>query len=328
MISVIIPAYNAAQFIHRSLHSVFNQQLQNFEVIVVDDGSTDDTQTAVKTYCEINSKLVTFIRIKNQGPGVARQVGVDASKGALIAFLDSDDEWKSDHLAAGESFLRTHTHIDWLYGSTTVVDDETDRILDENFLASEPVPPSIISRPLENGEYFELLNTKAIAHAINKHVGAGLQTSIIRRTVFGTTKIPDTRVGEDQIFVIAALTEGYKLAFSKRPSTIYRVRAESISAAGKDLLASIRANLLLVESFKLLLKYDTLGLRQKQLVRRRLAKTHAWLIAERYRSLGDYQNATKHLQIALRHTPFNISIAKSFCTSFFYSYSQTDQANN
>ncbi len=91
LVSVIIPTYNREHFLRRAINSVVCQSYNNIELIIVDDGSNDNTEEIIKEYHENN---ILFIKInKNQGCSVARNIGVHTSKGEYIAFLDSDDEW-------------------------------------------------------------------------------------------------------------------------------------------------------------------------------------------------------------------------------------------
>lgn len=91
-VSCIIPAYNAARFIGETLESVFAQSVAMSEVLVVDDGSTDDTIPIVQQYGD----AVRVIRQQNAGPAAARNNGVRQSSGDFIAFLDADDLWKRE----------------------------------------------------------------------------------------------------------------------------------------------------------------------------------------------------------------------------------------
>ena len=93
-ISVVIPSYNRKEFLKRSIDSVINQTKKPFEIIVVDDGSTDGTETMIKS----DYDFVKFIKQKNKGVSAARNIGIEVSIGEWICFLDSDDEWKKDKL--------------------------------------------------------------------------------------------------------------------------------------------------------------------------------------------------------------------------------------
>ncbi len=90
-VSVIIPTYNRAHLIKRAIQSVLNQTYQNFEIIVVDDGSVDNTEEVVKNF---NNQKIRYIRYnENKGVAAARNTGIKATRGDYIAFQDSDDEW-------------------------------------------------------------------------------------------------------------------------------------------------------------------------------------------------------------------------------------------
>lgn len=95
MISVVIPLYNGAPYIGRSIHSVLRQTFKEVEIVVVDDGSTDNGPELVRQmpYPEIH-----LVRQSNGGVSAARNTGVREAKHKLIAFLDADDEWLPDHL--------------------------------------------------------------------------------------------------------------------------------------------------------------------------------------------------------------------------------------
>ncbi len=95
-VSVIIPTYNRAHLIKRAIQSVLNQTYQDFEIIVVDDGSTDNTEEEVKN---LNNQKIRYIRHnENKGAAVARNTGIKAARAEFIAFQDSDDEWSSNKL--------------------------------------------------------------------------------------------------------------------------------------------------------------------------------------------------------------------------------------
>ena len=94
-ISVIMPAFNSKTYIRESIESVLAQRFTDFELIVVDDGSTDNTGEIVQSYPDDRIKL---IRQENQGVSVARNTGLDAAQGEFITFLDSDDLYFPDFL--------------------------------------------------------------------------------------------------------------------------------------------------------------------------------------------------------------------------------------
>ena len=107
--SVVIPLYNKAEYIERTLKSVLTQSFQNFEVIVVDDGSTDDSLRAAR---QSASGKVRIIAQKNQGTAVARNTGIEHAAGEYIAFLDADDEWKRNYLETIDTLTERYPQSD------------------------------------------------------------------------------------------------------------------------------------------------------------------------------------------------------------------------
>lgn len=112
-VSIIIPAYNASKTILSTLNSVKSQTYQDFEIIIVDDGSTDNTVSIIEKFSIENSYLnLTLIKKKNEGVSKARNVALKCAKGNLIAFLDSDDEWLPIKLERQVHFFRNDDSID------------------------------------------------------------------------------------------------------------------------------------------------------------------------------------------------------------------------
>ena len=102
MVSVIIPTYNSGQFIQDAIISVLEQTYKDVEIIVIDDGSTDNTSTQLKS---IGNKII-YKWQENQGVSQARNIGLKLAKGELIAFLDADDIWFPEKLQIQVQFLR------------------------------------------------------------------------------------------------------------------------------------------------------------------------------------------------------------------------------
>lgn len=97
IVSVVIPAYDRAELIGRAISSVYNQTFTDFELIVVDDGSTDGTAERASAFGRSDLKLISHER--NRGAAAARNTGVAAAQAPFVAFLDSDDEWLPEKLA-------------------------------------------------------------------------------------------------------------------------------------------------------------------------------------------------------------------------------------
>lgn len=100
--SVVVPVYNRAHLLERALSSVLDQSFQDFEIVVVDDGSRDDPKSVVET---IGDSRIRFLRQENQGGSAARNAGIDMARGRYIAFLDSDDRFLAHHLVTMKAML-------------------------------------------------------------------------------------------------------------------------------------------------------------------------------------------------------------------------------
>ena len=103
-VSVIIPTYNRAHLVGRAIKSVLNQTYRDFEIIVVDDGSTDNTKDIIKEFQKKDKRIKYIPYEKNKGGSAARNTGIKAAKGEYIAFLDSDDEWAYEIRKADKLF--------------------------------------------------------------------------------------------------------------------------------------------------------------------------------------------------------------------------------
>lgn len=160
-VSVIIPTYNRAHMVGRAIQSVLNQTYQDFELIVVDDGSTDNTDEVVKGF---DNERPRYIRYKeNKGAQVARNTGLKAARGEYIALLDSDDEWLPEKLEKQiNKFKSVSNNVGLIYCGKTNINKKTGEILNE-----------IV--PTERGDVFKNL--------INHNFTAG-STPLIKKLCF------------------------------------------------------------------------------------------------------------------------------------------------
>jgi glycosyltransferase involved in cell wall biosynthesis len=119
LVSVIMPAYNTEKFIGESIQSVIDQTYANWELLVVDDGSTDKTADVIRSYAARDSR-VKYLSQNNGGPGKARNTAIAESNGTLIAFLDADDLWLPEKLERQLQALET-TNADVIYSNGLII---------------------------------------------------------------------------------------------------------------------------------------------------------------------------------------------------------------
>lgn len=125
LVSVMMPAYNAEAFIARAVESVLSQSYAHLELVVVDDGSRDRTAQIVASYAD---KRVKLVRQANGGEAVARNTALDHMSGEFVAFLDSDDEYLSEHLKLCVGYLQSDAERDAVYTDGQYVDPLNRRI--------------------------------------------------------------------------------------------------------------------------------------------------------------------------------------------------------
>ena len=106
VVSIITPAYNCEKYIGATIESVLSQTFQDWEMIIVDDCSTDDTESVINPYCQKDSRIIYKKLEVNSGAAVARNTAMSIAKGQYIAFLDSDDLWLPDKLTIQLEFMR------------------------------------------------------------------------------------------------------------------------------------------------------------------------------------------------------------------------------
>jgi teichuronic acid biosynthesis glycosyltransferase TuaG len=147
LVSVVLPAYNAAAFIAATLGSVAAQTWRGFEVIVVDDGSTDDTRSVVEAFLKAHGLRGRCIRQANKKIAGARNTGVQAARGRFISFLDHDDSWFPEKLAAVMSEFEAHPEADLVCHNENIM--ESGRLL--RVSRSGPWTPGMYERLLFKG---------------------------------------------------------------------------------------------------------------------------------------------------------------------------------
>lgn len=121
IISIIIPCYNGSKFIIETLNSILIQSENRFEVIIIDDGSTDDTKHKIACFLD---ERIKYIYQDNQGVSVARNNGLLISNGIYVVFFDADDLMTDDFLSSRLSCLESQTHLDFISGKVNKFNEE------------------------------------------------------------------------------------------------------------------------------------------------------------------------------------------------------------
>jgi glycosyltransferase involved in cell wall biosynthesis len=197
--SVIIPVYNRAKMLAAAIGSVLGQTCQDFEIVVVDDGSQDDPQSVVNRFQDAR---IRFIRQDNRGGGAARNTAIDAARGRFIAPLDSDDIFLPCHLERMKKLLDgTHNTAGY---ARMLVDRGQGR-----FFAK---PPRAIRAREDMGEY--LLCARGFVPTI---------TLVVERVLAGRVRYHEKlRAAEDTDFAIRLAAAGCRFVMAEEPGAVWK----------------------------------------------------------------------------------------------------------
>lgn len=197
--SVVIPVYNRADALKDALESVLAQTCQDFEIVVVDDGSTDNPSRVVDA---LGDTRIRFLRQDNRGGGAARNAGIDASRGRFIAFLDSDDRFLPHHLERMKKLLDGRTNL--VGYAKMIVDRGRGRTLLK--------PPRALGADEHMATY--LLCDRGFVPTITIVVDANMARRIRYHE--------DLRAAEDTDFAIRLFLAGCKFAMIEEPGAVWK----------------------------------------------------------------------------------------------------------
>ena len=168
LISVIIPTYNNAEIIKETIESALNQTFKDFEIIVINDGSTDNSADVLRPY--INSGKIIYLEQDNSGPTMARNRGIETSRGKYIAFLDNDDLWMPTKLEKQVDFLNRNEDYGMAY--TDAYEFRGSKILKSSKLTSNDISmmTGMIFEHLMNG-CFIFMSTVVVRKSVLEDMG-------------------------------------------------------------------------------------------------------------------------------------------------------------
>lgn len=205
-ISIVIPCYNCEKYIKETIKSVLNQSYKDFEIIAVDDCSTDNTYNILKNMQISDSRIKVHKNHINIGVAETRNIGVEIARSEFIAFLDSDDSWYKDKLKTQINFMIRNNISISSTGYELWNGDMTKKIRYYN------IPVNIT--------YERLLNENFI----------GLSTVIIKKDIFQKFKMNSKYIHEDYALWLRLLRNNYKIIGINQPLGKYRVLDSSRNA--------------------------------------------------------------------------------------------------
>ena len=211
LVSIITPSYNSERFISETISSIINQTYINWELLITDDCSKDNTISIVESFQKNDSRIKLFVLKSNGGAGLARNNSIRNAKGRYIAFCDSDDQWKIDKIEKQLGFM-DRLSLKFTYSSYDVVDEFG------SFKSVIDAPKTISYKMLLNNNY------------------VGCLTAIYDRKLLGNFYMNEIRKRQDwalwlHIMKMLKTTSGISESLA-----IYRVRSNSISTNKVEML--------------------------------------------------------------------------------------------
>lgn len=209
LVSIITPVYNVEKFIAETIESVINQTYKEWELILVDDCSTDRSAAIIKLYSEKDSRIKYHKLEKNSGAAVARNTALRIAEGRYVAFLDSDDLWENSKLSIQLDFMKKN-NIEFSFTDYSLITEDGNSY---NKLNKTITVPKIIDYN------FLLKNTIILCSSV-----------IIDRNIVGDFKMPLIRAGQDTATWLSILKKGYKAYGLNENLAKYRQVEGSISS--------------------------------------------------------------------------------------------------
>lgn len=212
MVSIITPAYNAEKFIEETIASVISQTFSNWELLIINDGSTDKTQEIVERICKADQRIELFSNLEPKGPAIARNIAIKKARGEYIAFLDADDIWKPHKL---------ETQIAVLSNSKSAVCFSSYELINEQ------------------GKHLNKMVQALTTVTYNKQLKCnyiGNLTGMYNCLKVGKVYMPEIPKRQDWVMWLEAIKKGGPAVGIPESLAFYRVRKNSISSKKTGLL--------------------------------------------------------------------------------------------
>ena len=259
-ISIIIPTYNYAQYICEAIESVLNQTYKDFEIIVVDDGSTDNTKEVIKPYLN----KIKYIYQQNSGPSAARNRGIKEAKGEYIAFLDADDIWLAQKLELQIKFMEKEKEVGLIFSDMILFNEKG--IIKNSFLKEKLFFNKLSIKPLS---FTEKVIYDNVFNALLQENFIPTNTVIVKKECFNKVGFFDKTlfsVEDRDMWLRIGLF--YDIGFINSPLVLTRFHETNISA-NQEL--ALKSRLKVMKKF---LNYSNLPIKSKKIIKQTINKIY------------------------------------------------------
>lgn len=238
LLSIIIPAYNTEQYIGATIESILNQSYHNLEIIIVNDGSTDNTKEVCEKY---NDPKIKLVNKENGGPGSARNIGLDLCNGDLITFVDSDDFISKDCYITNIGFFLKDNQLDILqFPFCRYKDGEVQK-------GCFPEEKEVIDK---NQMFKDAFDTRILR--------SYMPNKIFRRHIFDNIRFNEKIFFEDREILPILIENSSKIKYSIHGLYYYRIRPGQITETFRTPKILFSEIISYISIMKTLKKYDSL----------------------------------------------------------------------
>ncbi len=291
LVSIILPTYNCAAFLPHSIGTILLQTYNSYEIIVIDDGSTDNTKEVLHPFMQ----RIKYIRLEqNKGLPTARNIGIRSAQGKYIAFIDADDLWLPEKLQTDIEYFETHSEVSMIYSKHINIDEKGDD-LDGN-----------TKRQLPSGNIFTQLFSEQ-----NFIITSSV---VVRKEVFETTGLFDEQLFNCQDWDMwLRIAFHFQVAGINKPLVKYRHNPHSLSKNRNNVL---KYQKIIIDKIYNKFKDTENGIHEK-LYKKRLASHYA-KAGRYYLRIGDKNRANENFGLSLKNAPLNFRSLRYYLCTFFH----------
>src|SRR3989338_6857241 len=296
LVSVILPTYNCAAFLPHSIGSILAQTYNSYEIIVVDDGSTDNTKEVLYPFMQ---RIKYILLEQNKGLPTARNIGILSAHGKYIAFIDADDLWLPEKLQTDIEYFETHPEVSMVYSKHLNI-DQNGRMLDE--ASQKRLPSGNVFAQLFSEQNF--INTSSV---------------IVQKEVFKTTGLFDEQLFNCQDWDMwLRITFYFKVGGINTPLLKYRHNPHSLSKNRNNVL---KYQKIVIDKTYNSFKDKGKGISNK-LYKRRLSSHYA-KVGRHFLRMGNKALALENFYSSLKYDLLNFRTIRYYLyTSFICLFSK------
>jgi glycosyltransferase involved in cell wall biosynthesis len=274
LVSVVTPFFNRRDYLARAVDSVIAQTYENWELVLVDDGSTDGSEVIAQRYVAQYPGRILLIQQANAGETAARNRAIEAATGELIGILDSDDEWNVDFLARGVAAFAACPQLDWLYVNAQRKANGGQIIVASVFDDDRSGPFRQLATE-QYGDVRVITDPRLLETAIRYSVKAGAN-SLVGTRVFARVQYPrGIKVGGDRALVIAAIAADFTFGYLDQVLlTVYHHESNASLAAGAEPERELAAQAEMIRAYEYVERNVPLNRSGRAALKSALAELH------------------------------------------------------